>query len=87
MFQVLLHPIAQRELEALEQSFQEAIKKKLRELRQHPDRGKPLKHSPFRSLRIGNHRAIYEMVRAERKAIVLYIGHRKNVYSDFSKVF
>ena len=87
MFRVLLHPVAHKELEALDPASRDAIKKKLRELEQFPERGKHLRHSPFRTLRVGDYRAVYEVVHREQKVIVLYIGHRKHVYDDLSRAF
>jgi len=61
---------------------------KLRELETDPEKiGKPLKYSDFWSLRVGDYRAIYEINRDKDQAIVLFIGHRKKVYDDFSTMF
>ncbi|RZN70923.1 MAG: type II toxin-antitoxin system mRNA interferase toxin, RelE/StbE family, partial [Candidatus Methanolliviera hydrocarbonicum] len=46
--------------------------------------GECLKHSIYWRLRIGKYRAIYKIENS--KIIVLFIGHRKNVYDDFSKL-
>ena len=60
----------------------------MEELEKFPDQiGKHLKYSHFWSLRIGDYRAIYEIKRNEKKVIVLFIGHRDDVYEDFSKLF
>ena len=87
MYRVLLHPLAYRALDSLQPALRETIRRKLRQLREFPNRGKHLKHSPFRSLRIGEYRAICEVVAKDQSVIVLFIGHRKHVYSDFSKLF
>ncbi|MFB6088786.1 MAG: type II toxin-antitoxin system RelE/ParE family toxin, partial [Candidatus Aenigmatarchaeota archaeon] len=44
------------------------------------------KGSKFYRLRIGDYRAIYEVDKKKEKVVVLFIGHRKNVYDDFSKL-
>ncbi len=44
-----------------------------------------MKHSHFRSLRAGDYRAIYEM--QQERVVVLFVDHRKKVYSDFRKLF
>jgi Plasmid stabilisation system protein. len=49
-----------------------------------PNLGECLKHSIYWRLRIGKYRAIYKIENS--KIIVLFIGHRKNVYDDFSKL-
>jgi len=86
MFSIFLHPLAHRELESLDRTVQEAVRRKLKELEREPRRGKPLTHSRFWSLRIGDYRAIYEIAQQDR-VIVLFIGHRKHVYGDLSRAF
>lgn len=88
VFTVLLHPKAAKELEKIENATKARIVKRLRDLKDNPERvGKILKHSNFWSLRVGDYRAIYEIDRTRRQVIVLFIGHRKKVYDDFSKLF
>ena len=61
--------------------------KKNRDLKNNPESiGKALKPSDFWSLRIGDYRAIFEIDRAKKQVIVLFIGHGKKVYDDFSKM-
>ena len=87
-YKILLHPKASDFLEKKEQIIRERIKNKLRLLKNLPDRkGNHLRYTPFWKLRIGDYRAIYEIDHKEKKVIVLFIGHRKNVYDDFSKLF
>ena len=87
-FTVLLHPKAVKVLEKIEESIKPRIREKLRELRDRPERiGKPLKYSDFWSLRVGDYRAIYEINRDKNQVVILFIGHRKRVYDDFSKMF
>lgn len=87
-FKVLLHPKSAKFLSKLEKDQKERIKSKLKELEDHPERrGKRLRYSDFWTLRIGDYRAIYEIDEGEDRVIVLFIGHRKNVYDDFSKMF
>jgi len=88
VFAVLLHPRAAKELEKIEDKIRLRIKEKLRELRDNPERmGKRLKPSDFWSLRVGDYRAIYEINRNKKQVVILFIGHRKKVYDDFSKMF
>jgi len=87
-FTVLLHPKAAKELEKIEDTGKARIMEKLRDLKDNPERvGKVLRHSNFWSLRVGDYRAIYEIDRTRRQVIVLFVGHRKKVYDDFSKLF
>ena len=86
-FTVLLHPKAARELDRLENQTKRRVRENLKELRNNPDKiGKRLRPSDFWSLRIGDYRAIYEIDSAERRVIVLFVGHRSKVYDDFSKI-
>jgi len=87
-FTVLLHPKAAKALEKIGEPIRLRIIEKLRELRNRPERiGKPLKYSDFWSLRVGDYRAIYEINRDKNQVIILFIGHRKKVYDNFSKMF
>jgi len=73
-FTVLLHPKAAKELEKIENTIKARIVERLRDLKDSPER-------------VGDYRAIYEIDRARRQVVVLFVGHRKNVYDDFSKLF
>ena len=87
VFRVLLHPKAVEALEKLERQTRLRVREKLGELENRPEKaGRQLRYSNFWSLRIGDYRAIYEIRRDENQVIVLFIGHRKNVYSNFSKM-
>ncbi len=87
-FDILLHPKAAKALERIEKQTRQRIKEQLRELRERPEKaGKQLRYSNFWSLRIGDYRAVYEINRETGQVIVLFIGHRKKVYDDFSKMF
>jgi len=87
-FAVLLHPKAVRTLQKIEGPMRSRTKEKLRELGDRPERvGKLLKHSDFWSLRVGDYRAIYEIDKNKNRVVVLFIGHRSQVYDDFSKMF
>ena len=87
-FKILLHPKAAKALRKLKEPTKTRIKEKLEELKEKPEqKGKRLKYTEFWILRIGEYRAIYEINRKEKKVIILFIGHRKTVYADFSKIF
>jgi mRNA-degrading endonuclease RelE of RelBE toxin-antitoxin system len=86
-FAILLHPKAAKELERLEEDLRTRIKERLRDLKNNPESiGKALKPSDFWSLRIGDYRATFEIDRAKKQVIVLFIGHRKKVSDDLSKM-
>ena len=87
VFKVLLHPNAAKELRKLDSVNQARLKKALGELAKDPYKaGKPLHPSDFWSLRSGDYRAIYEINGDQNQVTVLFVGHRKKVYDDFSKL-
>jgi mRNA interferase RelE/StbE len=87
-FAVLLHPKAAKELDKLERQIKDRIIVRLKDLRDKPQTlGKILKPSDLWSLRIGDYRVIYEIDKPEKRILVLFIGHKKKVYDDFSKLF
>ena len=84
---MFLHPKAANALEKLDANTKARIKGALKELAGNPEKvGKQLKLSDFWSLRIGDYRAIYEIDRNKNQVVVTFIGHRKNVYDDFTKM-
>ena len=86
-FKVFLHPKAAKALEKLDANTKARIEGALKELAGNPEKvGKQLKLSDFWSLRIGDYRAIYEVDRNKNQVVVTFIGHRKNVYDDFTKM-
>jgi mRNA interferase RelE/StbE len=56
------------------------------ELEDSPEsKGQHLKGSPFWRLRVGEYRAIYEIDGARKRVVVLFVGHRRDVYDEFSR--
>jgi mRNA interferase RelE/StbE len=87
-YQVLLHPKAAKELKDMHEPYRTQVNESLKELMFEPEnKGKILVGSKYLSLRVGDYRAIYEINHDEKQVIVLYIGYRKNVYDDFTKIF
>ena len=82
---ILLHPKAASALKRLDKEAKERILKKITKLKENKLLGKPLKYCTFRSLRVGDYRTIYEIVKD--RIIILFIEHRKHVYDDFNKLF
>ncbi len=85
-FTVLLHPKAAKSLRKLQTSVRRRILESLKELEQRPEKGDQMKPSQFWKLRVGDHRVIYEVDRQTSRVIVLYVGHRKKVYDEFSRL-
>ena len=84
----MLHPLAAKFFNNVDKEVGKRIKKKLHDLREFPEqRGKHLRYTQFWSLRIGDYRAIYEIKQKEKTVIVLFVGHRDDVYDDFTKLF
>ena len=87
-YKIFLHPKAAEFLKNLSNPLRIMIKNRLRELEESPEeKGQRLRHSLFYRLRTGDYRAIYEINQEERKVIVLFIGHRRTVYDNFSRIF
>jgi len=86
-FKVLLHPKAAKALQKLDASDKARVKVALGELAGDPYKvGKQLHPSNFWRLRKEDYRAIYEIDREKKEVLIIFIGHRKNVYDDFSKI-
>ncbi len=85
-FTVLLHPKAARSLKKLPASIGSRNLDELRELQGRPEKGDRLRPSQFWRVRVGDYRAIYEVDRGTNRIIVLYVGHRRSVYDEFSRL-
>ena len=86
-FEFLLHPKAARFLKKAEPSVRRRIREDLLRLADSPEeKGERLMHSPFWRIRIGDYRVIYEIDREHSRVIVLFIGHRRDVYDEFSRL-
>lgn len=86
-FKVLLHPKAVKTLQKLDDQTKTRLKKTLSELKGDPcEAGEPLHPSEYWKIKAGDYRAIYEINPGRKEVIVLIVGHRKNVYDDFSKI-
>jgi len=85
-YHILLHPKANEFMKNAKKELSMRIKEKLRTLAVNPKAGLKLKYSDYWRLRIGEFRAIYEIDHANIKVIILFIGHRKDVYDDFSRL-
>jgi len=85
-YDVLLHPKANDFLREVENKIETRIREKMKSLSTDPNKGKKLKHSDFWRLRIGDYRAIYEIDNKNEKIVILFIGHQKDVYDDFSRL-
>jgi mRNA interferase RelE/StbE len=83
---VYLHHKAAKELQGLDEPLRSRIRESMMELRNSPTQvGKQLKGSKYWSLRVGDYRVIYQISEDTGKVVVLFIGHRSDVYDDFSR--
>jgi mRNA interferase RelE/StbE len=85
-YAILLYPKANDFFKTIEEKVQYPLNQKIKELRSNPKKGKKLKHLDFYRLRIWEYRVIYELDIYKEQVTVLFIGHRKNVYDDFSRL-
>jgi mRNA interferase RelE/StbE len=84
---VLLRPKAAKAFQKIDAKNQERIKQALRELTVDPYKaGEQLHPAHFWKIRAGDYRAIYEINKDKKEVIVLFVGHRKNVYDNFTKI-
>ena len=58
----------------------------LKVLENSPEVGEQLRPSKFWKVRVGDYRVIYEIDRSSGRVIILFVGHRKNVYDEFSRL-
>ncbi len=88
IYKILLHPKAAEFLSKTDVKIKERIIAALAELESSPKtKGQQLRDSRFFRLRTGDYRAIYTVDEGEKKVIILFIGHRREVYDDFSRIF
>ena len=82
-YEILLSQSADNFLNKLDTVTALRIRKKLSELKENPELGKPLvgRLKGLWSLRVGDYRVIYEIEQNKLCIFVIQIGHRKNVYN------
>lgn len=82
MYSLIFKKASEKFLKKLDQESQKRIFKKLKQLKNNPELGKPLigNLSGLWSLRIGKYRVIYQIFQERLIIIILDIGHRKNIY-------
>jgi len=85
-YSVLFRLKAARSAKKLKRSVGPRLLESLKTLERSPEIGEQWKPSRFWKLRVGNYRVIYEIDRDSNRVVVLFDGHRKNVYDDFSRL-
>ena len=79
---------AKKNIEKLDQSIKQVVKKAIESLSLNPYRGKPLSYelAGLHSFRTTDYRIIYRIEEKEVLIIVITIGHRKEVYKKLRKL-
>jgi len=85
-YSVLFTPKAARSLRKLQRAVGPRISEALKTLERPPETGEQLTPSRFWKIRVGDHRVVYEIDRPESRVIVLFVGRRKNVCDEFSRL-
>ena len=82
MYRVKLTPAASRMFNSLHPTIKKQLKSTLRGLYENPYIGKGLRDEliNFRSLKIKRYRAIYQINKQDKEAIVYAVGHRRDIY-------
>jgi len=79
---------AKRNIEKLDQTIKQVIKKAIESLSSNPYRGKPLAYelSGLYSFRTSDYRIIYRTREEEILIIIITVGHRKEIYKKLRKI-
>jgi mRNA interferase RelE/StbE len=86
-YKVLLDPRAAKIIQKLDEQTKTRIKKTLSELADNPyTAGEPIHPSEYWKIKTGDYRTIYQIDQNTKRVIVVFVGHRKNVYDNFSKL-
>ncbi|MEA3347916.1 MAG: type II toxin-antitoxin system RelE/ParE family toxin [Pseudomonadota bacterium] len=88
MYRVKLTPTATEMFNSLHPTIKKQLKPILKELYINPYLGKELRNDliDFRSLRIKRYRAVYQIDEQNKEAVVLAIGHRRDIYEIVMKL-
>ncbi len=84
IFEIYITEKQKKILKSLDKKIEGQIFKKIEQLIENPEIGKPLSNelSGCRSLHVGNYRIIYEI--KSDKIYILTVGHRKHIYAYFN---
>ncbi len=81
MYSVRLTETSKRFLKKLDKKYSDIVLNKIYSLRENPFRYlKRLHGEKLWRLRIGDYRAVVDVIISANKIIVIRIGHRKNIY-------
>ena len=83
MYKIKFLPCSQKEYDKLKSTrLKERITSSLQLLAQKPFKGKPLQAylKGLYSLRVGDYRIVYKVLKEKKYIVIFKIGHRKEVY-------
>lgn len=83
LYELVWSPKAKDKLKKLDQKTAGLIIKKVDSIKENPiPYLKKLKEVKYWRLRVGDYRIIIDLDFAQRRIIILTLGHRKNIYQD-----
>jgi mRNA interferase RelE/StbE len=86
-FELLFDPRAAKALKKIDQVNKTRIKNVIGELATDPYKaGKPIHPSDYWKIKSGDYRIIYLIEYEPQKVVIVFIGHRKNVYDNFANL-
>jgi mRNA interferase RelE/StbE len=84
MYSIFLSEEAKKQFRKLEKIIQERIIAALERIKTRPEAFVVrLAGSPYYRLRVGDYRVILDIRKNELIILVIFMGHRRNVYKDF----
>lgn len=83
MYELVITPDAEKQLDKLPWRIREDIITSLRDLREYPSLGKPLGRelTGQRSLKVGVYRIVYKIFTQDKRVLITIIDHRAKVYN------
>lgn len=86
-YELLLDPRVAKALKKLDEKTKTRLKKAIAELSDDPYKvGEPIHPSQFWKLKEGDYRALYTINKEKKQVVVVFVGHRKNVYDNFANL-
>jgi len=79
-YEVIIPEKPERQIKKLDRITQMRVMRRLLELRENPDLGKPLHHCKIWSLRVGKYRVRYEINMNKKRVEIKSVRHRKKAY-------
>ena len=86
-YKIIIDKRAASYFKKLPENIRNRIKNKLLILKTNPRAGERLVGFNYRKIRVGDYRIIYEIWEKEKTIVLIFAGHRRNVYDDLRKLF